>query len=63
MQSTLSPYFLRQDIIDKLLAGGEDNSGEASRYANRLIEIAHIDDSEHAGLVDPFDRSVAIVFE
>jgi len=63
MQSTLSSHFLRQDIIDKLLAGGEDDTGEASRYANRLIEIAHVEDSEHAGLIDPFDRSVAIVFE
>jgi segregation and condensation protein A len=63
MQSTLSSHFLRQDIIDKLLAAGEGDSGEASRYANRLIEIAHVEDSEHAGLIDPFDRSVAIVFE
>ena len=63
MQSNLSSYFLRQDVIDKLIAGGEADSKEASRYANRLVEIAHVEDSEHAGLVDPFDRSVAIVFE
>jgi len=63
MQSNLSSYFLRQDVIDKLIAGGESDSKEASRYANRLVEIAHIEDSEHAGLEDPFDRSVAIVFE
>ena len=63
MQSNLSAHFLRQDIIDKLLAEGESDSNEASLYANRLLEIAHIEDSEHAGLMDPFDRSVAIVFE
>ena len=63
MQSNLSAHFLRQDIIDKLLAEGESDSKEASLYANRLLEIAHIEDSEHAGLMDPFDRSVAIVFE
>lgn len=63
MQSNLSEHFLRQDIIDKLLAEGESDSKEASLYANRLMEIAHIEDSEHAGLMDPFDRSVAIVFE
>ena len=48
MQSNLSSYFLRQDVIDKLIAGGESDSKEASRYANRLVEIAHIEDSEHA---------------
>ena len=63
MQSTLSSHFLRQDIINKLLAAGEEDSSEVGRYANRLLEIAHIEDSEHSGLADPFDRSVAIVFE
>lgn len=63
MQSNLSGHFLRQDIIDKLLAEGESDTREANLYANRLLEIAHIEDSEHAGLMDPFDRSVAIVFE
>ena len=62
VQMTLEEHFLRQDIIDQILAAGHDNQ-EASQYANRLMELAHLDNAEHKSLRTPFDRSIAIVFQ
>ena len=58
--ATLDSWFLRQDVMDQLLAGEEDVS-EAVRYADRIQEIAKSEESEHQTLMDPFDRSVALV--
>lgn len=60
MQKTLESWFLRQDIIEQLLESGEED-GEASRYADRIHSIAGFEEAEHQTLIDPFDRSVALV--
>ena len=62
-QQDLTKYLLRQDVIDNLISEREETSKEATEYANRLMELAEIQDSEHNMLDDPFDRSVAIVFQ
>ena len=59
-QALLDSWFLRQDVLDQLLAAEED-SEEASRYADRIQQIAESEEAEHQTLVDPFDRSVALV--
>lgn len=62
-QMDLSRWFIRQDIIDQLLDQGNDTEKGAAEYADRIIELAHLDQAEHKSLHDPFDRSVALVFE
>ena len=62
-QQDLTKYLLRQDVIDNLISEREETSKEATEYANRLMELAEVQDSEHNMLDDPFDRSVAIVFQ
>ena len=62
-QQDLTKYLLRQDVIDNLISEREETSREATEYANRLMELAEVQDSEHNMLDDPFDRSVAIVFQ
>ena len=62
-QQDLTKYLLRQDVIDNLISEREETSKEATEYADRLMELAEIQDSEHNMLDDPFDRSVAIVFQ
>ena len=59
-QALLDSWFLRQDVHDQLLAVEED-SEEASRYADRIQQIAESEEAEHQTLIDPFDRSVALV--
>ncbi|MGY8670102.1 MAG: hypothetical protein ACKVJ7_03520 [Candidatus Poseidoniales archaeon] len=59
-QVLLDSWFLRQDVLDQLLAAEED-SDEAARYADRIQQIAESEEAEHQTLVDPFDRSVALV--
>ena len=59
-QALLDSWFLRQDVLDQLLAAEED-SEEASRYADRIQQIAESEEAEHQTLIDPFDRSVALV--
>ena len=63
MQLNLDDYFLREDIISTLLAKQQESREEAAEYADRLRRIAHLENAEYASLVDPFDRSVALVFE
>jgi len=52
---------MREDIVAKLL--GEDIDLETSRYLDRLLELASLEEAEHQFLIDPFDRSVALVFQ
>jgi len=59
-QAVLDKWFLRQDVMDQLLASGEASS-DASHFADRILAIAETEEAEHQTLVDPFDRSVALV--
>ena len=59
-QSGLDKWFLRQDVIDQLLASGEE-SQEAALFGDKIMAIAEREEAEHQPLVDPFDRSVALV--
>lgn len=59
-QSGLDKWFLRQDVIDQLLASGED-SQEAALFGDKIMAIAETEEAEHQILTDPFDRSVALV--
>jgi chromatin segregation and condensation protein Rec8/ScpA/Scc1 (kleisin family) len=52
---------MREDIVAKLLGGDIDL--ETSRYLDRLLELASLEEAEHQFLIDPFDRSVALVFQ
>ena len=60
LQSHLDHWFLRQDIFEQLI-NAEETDEEASRYADRILQVAQHEESEHQVLVDPFDRSVALV--
>ena len=51
---------MRDDIVVRLLGGEADL--ETSRYLDRLVELATLEEAEHQFLIDPFDRSVALVF-
>lgn len=62
-EMSLDRWFLRQDVVDQLLAQGGDTPDAAASYADHIIELAHLDQAEYQSLKDPFDRSVAIVFE
>ena len=57
---SLSSHDLRADIVTRLL-GGEDT--DAIPFIDRLVEIAEMENGEHQMLVDPVDRSIALVFE
>jgi len=59
-QSGLDKWFLRQDVIDQLLASGED-SQEAALFGDKIMAIAETEEAEYQTLIDPFDRSVALV--
>ena len=59
-QEVLDKWFLRQEVMDQLLASGEASS-DASLFADRILAIAETEEAEHQTLVDPFDRSVALV--
>ena len=52
---------MRDDIVVRLLGGEADL--ETSRYLDRLVELATLEEAEHQFLIDPFDRSVALVFQ
>lgn len=59
-QALLDQWFLKQDIIDRLLASGEAID-EADAFSQRILAIAAAEEAEHQSLHDPFDRSVALV--
>ncbi len=52
---------LRDDIVSRLLDGKPDLG--TSQYLDRLMELSCMEEAEHQYLVDPFDRSVALVFQ
>ncbi|MDP6886462.1 MAG: hypothetical protein QGI58_06255 [Candidatus Thalassarchaeaceae archaeon] len=52
---------MRDDIVTRLLEGEQDL--DTSRYLDRLVELASLEEAEHQFLTDPFDRSVALVFQ
>ena len=52
---------MRDDIVAKML--GSDTDLETSRYLDRLVELATLEEAEHQFLIDPFDRSVALVLQ
>jgi chromatin segregation and condensation protein Rec8/ScpA/Scc1 (kleisin family) len=59
-QSDLDRWFLKQEVIDQLLAHGEDQD-DAEHFGQRIATIAATEEAEHQSLHDPFDRSVALV--
>ena len=52
---------MRDDIVSRLLGG--DTDLETNRYLDRLVELSRVEEAEHQFLIDPFDRSVALVFQ
>ncbi len=52
---------LRDDIVETMLGGETDL--ETSMYLDRLVELATLEQAEHQFLIDPFDRSVALVLQ
>ena len=59
-QSVLDRWFLKQEIIDQLLAHGEERE-DAEQFGQRIATIAGTEEAEHQSLHDPFDRSVALI--
>ena len=60
--SALDKMALRSDIIASML-GHENGELQKSQYMDHLVELAELEQSEHQMLVDPFDRSIAIVLQ
>lgn len=54
---------MQADIVRQLLGERDDTDLDQHRYIERLIEIADLESAEHQSLIDPFDRSVALVFQ
>ena len=52
---------MRDDVVLRLLEG--QSSLETSKFLDRLMELSSLEEAEHQFLVDPFDRSVALVFQ
>ncbi len=52
---------MRDEIVSSML-DGEANL-ETSKYLDRLVELSLLEEAEHQFLIDPFDRSVALVFQ
>jgi chromatin segregation and condensation protein Rec8/ScpA/Scc1 (kleisin family) len=52
---------MKDDIVTRLLQNESDL--ETSKYLDRLVELASLEEAEHQFLIDPFDRSVALVFQ
>ncbi len=52
---------MRDDIVVRLLNGEPDL--ETSRFLDRLMELSTLEEAEHQFLIEPFDRSVALVFQ
>ena len=52
---------MRDDVGLRLLEGQPNL--ETSKFLDRLMELATLEEAEHQFLIDPFDRSVALVFQ
>ncbi|MDP6900268.1 MAG: hypothetical protein QGF94_05485 [Candidatus Thalassarchaeaceae archaeon] len=61
--SLLEAREMQADIVRQLLGEQDDTNLDKHRYIDRLLEIADLESAEHQSLVDPFDRSVALVFQ
>lgn len=59
--AVLDGQAMREDIVSRLLGGEPDLS--TSKYLDRISELASMEEAEHQFLIDPFDRSVALVFQ
>ena len=54
-------HVMRDDIVSSMLGGETDL--ETTKYLDRLVELSLLEEAEHQFLIDPFDRSVALVFQ
>ena len=61
--SLLETRDMQATIIRQLLGEQDDTNLDKHQYIDRLIEIADLESAEHQSLIDPFDRSVALVFQ
>ena len=61
MMAVFDGQAMRDDIVARML--GSDTNLETSRYLDRLVELATLEEAEHQFLIDPFDRSVALVLQ
>ena len=61
MMTVFDGQAMRDDIVARML--GSDTNLETSRYLDRLVELATLEEAEHQFLIDPFDRSVALVLQ
>ena len=52
---------MKEDIVSRLMIGETDL--QTSQYLDRLVELSQLEEAEHQFLIDPFDRSVALVFQ
>ena len=59
--TVLDGQAMRDDIVSRLLGGEPDLA--TSKYLDRISELAGMEEAEHQFLIDPFDRSVALVFQ
>jgi chromatin segregation and condensation protein Rec8/ScpA/Scc1 (kleisin family) len=61
--SLLETRDMQATIVKQLLGEQDESNLDKHRYIDRLLEIADLESAEHQSLVDPFDRSVALVFQ
>ena len=61
--SLLETRDMQAAIVKQLLGERDDSNLDKHRYIERLVEIADLESAEHQSLIDPFDRSVALVFQ
>ena len=61
--SLLETRDMQATIVKQLLGEQEDANLDKHRYIDRLVEIADLESAEHQSLAEPFDRSVALVFQ
>ena len=54
-------HAMRDEIVSSMLGGETDL--ETSKYLDRLVELSLLEEAEHQFLINPFDRSVALVFQ
>jgi len=52
---------MREDVVLRLLEGQPNL--ETSKFLDRLMELSTLEEAEHQFLIEPFDRSVALVFQ
>ena len=52
---------MRDDVVSRLLSGTPNL--ETSKFLDRLMELSTLQEAEHQFLMEPFDRSVALVFQ